>query len=322
MANNPRVVVVGSYVQDLTWRCAAFPSAGQTIIGTFAEGMGGKGSNQAVASALAGASVRFVAAVGRDTFARTAKEFYRENKIAARWIEKPGHATGTAGILVNAEGQNEIVVALGANAKLSAKDLPASLFKGAKLVVTQFETNPTAVAHTLRAGRAAGAITVFNPAPMRADFKPSVLKHVDVLIPNETEFTELVNLLPATGRTDFTETELGALGVEAGGELQTLCRALGVPVVIVTLGRRGCFVSTDAGGVLVPAFKVKAVDTTGAGDAFVGGFCAGWQHFDGDLAQAALFGNAVAALSVTKHGTAKAMPTLTAVKRFLKQAAR
>src|SRR5690606_12617420 len=139
-----------------------------------------------------------LAAVGRDTFARTAKEFYRDNQIAARWIEKPGHATGTAGILVNAEGQNEIVVALGANAKLSAKDLPASLFKGAKLVVTQFETNPTAVAHTLRAGRAAGAITVFNPAPMRADFKPSVLKHVDVLIPNETEFTELVNLLPAT----------------------------------------------------------------------------------------------------------------------------
>ncbi len=312
----PLVVVVGSYVQDLTWRCAAFPSAGQTIIGTFADGPGGKGSNQAVAAGRAGAPVRFVGAVGKDAFAGVAKAFYRENNIAARWIEKPGHATGTAGILVNDEGQNEIVVALGANAKLTAKDLPASLFKGAKLVVTQFETSLAAVTHTLKAGRAAGATTVLNPAPMRADFKASILKHVDVLIPNETEFAELVNKLPATGRTDFTEAELAKLD---GGALQTLCRALGVPVVIVTLGKRGCFVSTEERGVLIPAFVVKAVDTTGAGDAFVGGFCAGWCHFDGDLVQAAIFGNGVAALSVTKRGTAPAMPLLADVKRFLKK---
>ncbi len=318
MAQKPQVIVVGSYVQDLTWRCAAFPVAGQTIIGTFADGPGGKGSNQATAAGRAGGAVRFVGAVGKDAFAGVAKTFYRENKIEARWIEKAGHATGTAGILVNAEGQNEIVVALGANAKLTAKDLPASLFKGAKLVVTQFETSLAAATQALKAGRAAGATTVLNPAPMRADFKASILKHVDVLIPNETEFTELVNRLPATGRTDFTEAELSTLD---GGALQALCRKLGVPVVIVTLGKRGCFVSTEERGVLVPAFVVKAVDTTGAGDAFVGGFSAGWCHFDGDLVQAAIYGNAVAALSVTKRGTAPAMPRLDEVKRFLKRRA-
>lgn len=316
MAIKPQVVVVGSYVQDLTWRCAAFPTAGQTIIGTFNDGPGGKGSNQAVACGRAGGAVRFVGAVGKDAFAGVAKAFYRENQIEARWIEKAGQATGTAGILVNADGQNEIVVALGANAKLAARDLPASLFKGTKLVVTQFETSLAAATHALKAGRAAGATTVLNPAPMRADFKASILKHVDVLIPNETEFTELVNRLPATGRTDFTEAELCALD---GGALQGLCRKLGVPVVIVTLGKRGCFVSTGERGVLVPAFVVKAVDTTGAGDAFVGGFSAGWCHFDGDLVQAAIFGNAVAALSVTKRGTAPAMPRLDEVKRFIKR---
>lgn len=315
MATPPQVIVVGSYVQDLTWRCAAFPSAGQTILGTFADGPGGKGSNQAVASGRAGAAVRFVGAVGKDAFAGVAKAFYRENGIAARWIEKPGHATGTAGILVNDEGQNEIVVALGANARLAPADLPASLFKGAKLVVTQFETSLAAVTHTLKSARAAGALAVLNPAPMRSDFKPSILRHVDVLIPNETEFTALVNRLPATGRKDFTEEELATLD---GGALQTLCRALGVPVVIVTLGKRGCFVSTAERGVLIPAFIVKAVDTTGAGDAFVGGFTAGWCHFEGDLVEAAIFGNAVAALSVTKRGTAPAMPRLAEVRRFLK----
>lgn len=253
--------------------------------------------------------------MGKDVFARDAKTFYRENKIAARWIEKPGHATGTAGILVNAEGQNEIVVALGANAKLTARDLPASLFKGIKLVVTQLETSLAAVSHALKTGRSAGAVTVLNPAPMRPDFKAAILKHVDVLIPNETEFAELVNQLPASGRTDFAESELTELD---GGALQALCRLFDVPVIIVTLGERGCFVSTEEQGVLIPAFEVKVVETTGAGDAFVGGFAAGWCHFEGDFLSAAIFGNAVAALSVTKPGTAPAMPSLAEVKKLLR----
>src|SRR4051812_19939549 len=115
----PAVVVVGSYVQDLAWRCARFPSAGQTVIGTFALGPGGKGSNQAIAAGRAGAATCFISAVGDDPFADRARDFYRAEKIPAHLARKPRHATGTAAILVDERGENEIVVALGANAALA-----------------------------------------------------------------------------------------------------------------------------------------------------------------------------------------------------------
>lgn len=314
----PAVIVVGSYVQDLTWRCAAFPKAGETTLGRFATGPGGKGSNQAVAAGRAGAPTLFVGAVGADAFADVARRFYADNKIAARFIPKPKLATGTAAILVEDSGQNEIVVALGANDALSPRDLPASLFGGARIVVTQLETHLGAVAHTLRAARRAGAATVLNPAPMRPDFDAALLRHVDILIPNETEFVALVNRLGlAPKKKAYTEA---ALAAEAPEALQALCRRLGPPVVIVTLGRRGCFVSQASGGAQIPAHVVKAVDTTGAGDAFVGGFASGYVRHDGDILAAARQGQAVAALSVTKPGTAPAMPTAAELARFLKKA--
>ena len=315
----PSVVVVGSYVQDLTWRCAAFPSAGQTTIGTFTTGPGGKGSNQAVAAGRAGAATLFVGAVGNDAFAAVADAFYRENGIAARFVPKPRHATGTAAILVNDEGQNEIVVALGANGALGRADLPPALFAGAKVVVTQLETSLTAAAHALRAGRRAGAVTVLNPAPMRADFDPALLKLADVLIPNETEFVALVNQLAsassAAPAVAYTEAQLAA---EPPARTHARARELGVPTVIVTLGKRGCLLSQPSGYSLIAGHRVKAVDTTGAGDAFVGGFAAGLVEHDGDVAAAALLGQAVAALSVTKPGTAPAMPWRREVLKFLK----
>ena len=313
----PAVIVVGSYVQDLTWRCAAFPTAGQTTLGTFTTGPGGKGSNQAVAAGRSGAPVLFVGAVGPDTFASVAKDFYAANDISARFIPKPKLATGTAAILVDDSGQNEIVVALGANAALAPRDLPPSLFKGAIIVVTQLETSLTAVAHTLRAARRAGAATVLNPAPMRADFDPALLRDTDVLIPNETEFVALVNLLlPAYSKNPYTEA---ALSAEKPAVLHALCRRLGPPVVIITLGKRGCFVSQPSGFTAIPAHIVKAIDTTGAGDAFVGGFASGYVKHEGDLLAAARQGQAVAALSVTKPGTAPSMPTARELAAFLKK---
>jgi ribokinase len=312
----PQVIVVGSFVQDLTWNCTAFPQAGETIIGTFSTGPGGKGSNQAVAAGRSGAATLFIGAVGKDTFAADAKAFYQAEKIAARFIPKPGHATGTAAILVSSTGQNEIVVALGANARLSKADLPATLFTGAQVVVTQLESSLVAATTALKAAHAAGALAILNPAPMRADFDPAILRHADILIPNETEFTALVNLLPVTGIKGFTEAQLADLGHD---DIHALARTFGPPVVIVTLGKRGCLVSQETGYNFIPSFKVKAVDTTGAGDAFVGGFSAGLVKFKGDLLAAARFGTAVAALSVTKRGTAPAMPRARAITAFLKK---
>jgi len=313
----PQVVVVGSFVQDLTWKCAAFPQAGETVIGTFVNGPGGKGSNQAVAAGRAGAATLFIGAVGNDVFADAAKTFYRTEGIGARFIIKPKHATGTAAILVNAQAQNEIIVALGASAHLQPRDVSAALLRGAKIVVCQHEANLPINTHVFRLARKAGATTVLNPAPMRSDFDAGVLALVDVLIPNETEFVTLVNLLPATGKTTFTEEALHALPPE---ELHTLCRTFGVPTVIVTLGRRGCFVSQAAGHASIPAHTgIDVVDTTGAGDAFLGGFAAGFVQFGGDIDAAARHGNTVAALSVTKFGTAPSMPTTREIAKFLRR---
>ena len=309
----PQVVVVGSFVQDLTWKCPEFPKPGETVVGTFVTGPGGKGSNQAVAAGRTGVPTVFIGAVGRDAFAQGARRFYRENKIGARFIEKPGHATGTAGILVSAAGQNEIIVALGANAVIARRDVDPRLIAGARVVVSQLESNLATAAHVLRSARQAGACAVLNPAPMRPDFDLRLLRQVDILIPNETEFTALVNRLPATGHTHFTEAQLAELKPEA---LHALCRKLGVPVIIVTLGARGCLVSQPDGYALIPACRVKAVDTTGAGDAFVGGFAAGLVKFEGDVVRAARFGNVVAALSVTKFGTAPSMPTAREIAAF------
>lgn len=312
----PAVVVVGSFVQDLTWRCPEFPAAGATVVGTFVTGPGGKGSNQAVAAARAGVTTRFLGAVGRDEFALAAKKFHRAETIAACFVEKPGHATGTAAILVNRRGENQIIVALGANAALIPRDLPAALLRGARVVVCQHETNLAVNAHLFRLARRAGVTTVLNPAPMRADFDPAVLAQTDVLIPNESEFVALVNSLRTRRRKKLTATSLAELTPTA---FHALCRAVGVPTVIVTLGARGCFVSERARFTALPAHRVKVVDTTGAGDAFIGGFAAGLVKFAGDLVAAARFGNSVAALSVTKFGTAPSMPSKKEIAAFLRR---
>ena len=312
----PQVVVVGSYVQDLCFNCSHFPRPGETLAGTSSTGPGGKGSNQAVAAGRAGAPTLYVGAIGDDAFGQVAREFYESEGIGAHWAVKPRHPTGSAAILVNAEGQNQIVVSLAANLKLTKADLPTEALAAAEIVICQLESNLTATAAALKIARDAGALTILNPAPLRPDFKPALLKHTDILIPNETEFVDLINRLGTGGKKKLTATALLKLSPE---KLHRLCGTVGVPVVIVTLGPRGCFISREDGYLEVPAFTVDAVDTTGAGDAFVGGFAAGLLQHEGDLAAAARHGNAIAALSVTKPGTAPSMPKAAAVKRFLKQ---
>jgi ribokinase len=322
----PKVVMVGSFVQDLTWKCAEFPAAGETVIGTFVTGPGGKGSNQAVAAGRAGAPTMFIGAVGSDLFAAGAKAFYEAEGIGAHFAVKPGHATGTAAILVNSRAENEIIVALGASAHLEPRDVDPGTIQGARIVVCQHEANLAINAHVFALARKAGVTTVLNPAPMRPDFAPSILGVTDVLVPNESEFVTLVNKLPSCAAVvkkarlapggGLTERVLDALGP---ADLHRLCRAVGVPTVILTLGRRGCLVSLSDGRFEhIPGHKgLKVVDTTGAGDAFVGGFAAGYILHGGDLIAAARHGNAVAALSVTKFGTAPSMPSKAEIKRFL-----
>jgi len=296
----PSVLVVGSYNQDLTWNTPRFPTPGETTVGSFTTGPGGKGSNQAVACARTGVATAFVGAIGDDTFGRALPQFYDSEGIAHHLAVKPHHPTGNAGIWVNADGQNEIIVALGSNLLLVPDDLSPDLLGQAQVVVCQHEIAATMTAWTLREAHRRGRMTILNPAPMVPDFDSSVLAHVSLLAPNETEFVELV-------RDDhLTEQSLAELDDAA---FQSLCRKFGVPTVVVTLGGRGCFVSTEAEGRRLPAVAgIKAIDTTGAGDAFVGGLAAGLVQFEGDLFQSARYANTVAALSVTRPGTAPSMP--------------
>lgn len=310
------VVVVGSFIQDLAFFSREFPRPGETVVGDFREGPGGKGFNQAVAATRAGATTLFVGAVGSDAFGASAHKFARSAGIQTHFVDKKKEATGAAVISIDAQGQNKIIVSLGANLALHKRDVPIPPLRAASVVVCQGESDFRTVAHVLKTARAASAVTVLNPAPMRADFDPALLKHAEVLIPNELEFTALANQLPRSGARNLTPEALHRLPAD---RLHALCRSFGVPVVIVTLGARGCFVSQPDVYVRIRAHEVEAIDATGAGDAFVGGFAAGLVRFKRNVFEAAHFANAVAALAVTLPGTATAMPTLREITRFLKK---
>jgi ribokinase len=320
------VVVVGSYVQDLAFYTRDFPRPGETVVGDFRPGPGGKGFNQAVAAARTGIPTLFIGAVGPDGAAGRARQFARAARLHTHLVEKPKHATGAAAITVNAEGQNHIIISLGANLGLKPRDIPAAPLAAAQVAVCQGESDYATVAHVLRLARRQGAITVLNPAPMRPEFDFAVLRHTEVLIPNESEFAALVQRCPSCApllRTApynaggaFTEATLHALSAEA---LHRLCRCLKVPVVIVTLGARGCFVSQPDVWLRINAHDVEVVDTAGAGDAFVGGFAAALVKFKHNIFEAAHYANAVAALSVMQPGTATSMPIAREIARFLKK---
>ncbi len=313
---SPSVVVVGSFIQDLAFFTREFPRPGETVVGDFRAGPGGKGFNQAVAASRAGAITLFIGALGLDAFGVGAHKFARTAGLQVHFVDKKKEATGAAVISIDAHGQNQIIVSLGANLALHKRDVPIAPLRKASVVVCQGESDFRTVAHVLKTARAAGAVTVLNPAPMRADFDLALLKHTEVLIPNETEFTALANQLPRSGVRTLTPEALPRMPAD---RLHTLCRAFGVPVVIVTLGAQGCFVSEPDAYVRIHAHEVEAVDATGAGDAFVGGFAAGLVRFKRNVCEAAHFANAVAALAVTQPGTATAMPTAREITRFLKK---
>jgi ribokinase len=322
----PRVVVVGSISQDLSFFVEQFPRPGETVVGDFRVGPGGKGFNQAVAATRAGVATLFIGAVGRDAFGASARRFATASGVKTLLIEKKKDPTGVAGICIGPEGENHIVVAGGANLALHKQDIPAPALEGADVVVCQCESDLRTVQFVLRAARKAGAIAILNPAPMRADFDLSLLRSTEVLVPNAFEFVALARAFPGTASVlrstafrdagEISERTLPSLKADL---LHRLCRGLGVPIVIVTLGERGCFVSQPDVYQRIHAHDVSAVDSTGAGDAFVGGFAAGLVKFNKNVIEAAHYANAVAALAVTQPGAAAAMPTAREISRFLRR---
>lgn len=305
------VLIPGSYVQDLCWRTDRLPAVGETRIGRFATGPGGKGFNQAIACLRQGAGVRFVGAVGDDALGVQAQRFAAEQGLDCDWQVVAGVPTATASIVVDAQGHNLLVVDLGANESLEPARAAAAIGAGTRVVLTQLETTLDVVAAVLRRAREVGALALLNPAPLHPALTPEVLALADVITPNETEFAALLRLLGVPDAVD-APWALDDL------DLHALCRCTGVPTVVLTLGAQGCFVShgrTHRGDAApyyrVPGERVKAVDSTGAGDAFSGGLAAALALAPtcAPFREAVVHANRVAALSVERHGTAPAMPT-------------
>lgn len=318
MESSPQVVVVGSFNVDHVWTLPSLPRAGETRIGSYRTGPGGKGFNQATAAARAGAATAFICALGDDSGGQLARRLAGEDGIDLRaaQVDAP---TGTAGIHVDREGRNSIVIGPGANATLGAGFVraQAGALAHATVVLAQLESPVDAVAAAFELARQAGALTLLNPAPVDAELPTSLMALSDVISPNETEFcAQLQRQLGAS-------CDPGRLAGLDDDDLHALCRRL-LPhgSVIVTLGAHGCFVShaparrRDDGqdAYRVAAHPARVVDTTGAGDAFNGALAASIalrprQPFARHVA----FANRYAARSTERPGAASAMPTLGAL---------
>ena len=301
------VAILGVFVADLAFRASRLPAVGETIIGSgFAVGPGGKGSNQAVAAARAGAAVSFISRIGQDTFAELALKTWAAEGIVPRvtQVETP---TGAAFIYVHeTSGDNAIIIAPGAAGGICVADVHAAddAIRSAKVFVTQLEQPVEAAQHALQIARDAGSITVFNPAPA-VPFDDALYVLCDYIVPNETE---------AEALTGIAVSDLAAAR-RAGDALLTK----GALTALITLGERGALFHARDRSVHVPAFAAgKVVETTGAGDAFVGGFAAALAS-GADPLQAARFGSATAAISVTRPGTAPSMPKRAEIEALLKE---
>ena len=285
MADAFDVCVVGSANLDLVATVARLPDPGETVSGSsFAEHPGGKGLNQAVAAARAGASVAFVGALGDDDAATALRAVMVADGIDATHVSVVGDPTGRALIGVSQSGENSIIVVAGANARVTGAELPA-----ARVVLAQLEVPVAAVERALASARASGATTVLNPAPAQT-IGADVLQWCDIVVPNEHE----VELL--------------------GGVARLL--ELGAQAVVVTLGADGAALHTSDGCTPIAPFPVTPVDTTGAGDTFCGSLCARLAAGD-DLPTALPYASAAGALCTTAAGAVPSIPTHAAVTELL-----
>jgi ribokinase len=300
-----RIAVVGSYATGLTMRVDRIPSAGETLLGTgYRVDFGGKGSNQAVGCARLGTRVDFVAKIGRDSFGDMALGLFRDEGIDVTFVKQCAEApTGVGFIVVEAgSGQNCIVLDPGANELLTAADVSAaaSVLQSASVVLTQLEIPVAAAEAALAAGRAAGAITILNPAPVRP-LPASMLELVDILTPNETEARVLAGRAPdASIDPETVAHELLRLGVKQ---------------VVMTLGEKGALVVSGSSCTRVPAVPVRAVDTTGAGDAFNAGLATALAC-GASLREAVELAVISGAMAVTKDGVIPSLPRRKEVLEF------
>lgn len=301
----PLITVIGSSNVDLIVKLPRFPKPGETVLGgQFYKAQGGKGANQAVAAARAGANVCFISRVGNDDFGKSTLLSYSKEGITTDHVSVDANIpTGVAVIYVDAQGENTIGLAAGANTSLAPEHVlhASSAITSSKLVLLQLEIPFETVKESILLARKANVPVILNPAPAQP-IDSDVLKNVSILTPNETEAEIL------TGISLTTDDAIK----HAAQQL----RSRGVHTVIITLGSRGVYLATDKESTFIPGFQVQAVDTTAAGDVFNGTLAVAIAEGK-NLIEAIRFANAAAALSVTKIGAQTSAPYRKEIDEFL-----
>lgn len=301
-----KITVFGSFVVDLMARTPHLPVPGETVKGSmFKMGPGGKGFNQGVAAHKAGAQVTMITKLGKDTFANVALDAMKElNMDTSKVFITEKTETGSALILVDENtSQNEIVVVLGACNTISDEEVESisDIVKASEYLLTQLETNTSAIDKIIDIAYQNGVKVILNTAPIQP-ISDDILGKVDLITPNEVEAEILTGIC--------IDNE------ENAKKAAEWFFSKGVKNVLITLGGRGVFIATDEKQAIIPAYKVDAIDTTGAGDAFNGGLVAALAEGK-DLWQAASFANALAAIAVQRLGTTPAMPTRAEIDEFI-----
>ncbi|MCF5702078.1 MULTISPECIES: ribokinase [Pseudomonas] len=298
------VVVIGSLNMDLVTRAPRLPRGGETLIGhSFTTVSGGKGANQAVAAARLGAQVAMVGCVGNDDYGVQLRDALLAEEVDCQAVSAVEDSSGVALIVVDDNSQNAIVIVAGANGAMTPAviDRFDAVLQAADVVICQLEIPDATVGHALKRARALGKTVILNPAPASRPLPADWFAAIDYLIPNESEAAALSGL-----PVDSLQTAENAA---------SHLIALGAGKVIITLGAEGSLFASGKGFEHFPAPKVKAVDTTAAGDTFVGGFAAALAGGKSE-AEAIRYGQIAAALSVTRAGAQPSIPTMSDVQAF------
>lgn len=298
----PDILVIGSLNVDLVVRAPHFPQPGETISGDDLQVIpGGKGANQAVAVARLGASVAMLGRVGKDNFGDFLVNNLKSNNVDSQLVQRDDASTGTAIIVVDSNGQNSIVLSAGANGKVSSGDVNHAPFPAGGLLLLQLEIPIPTVLFAAQRAKESDVRVILNPAPAQ-ELPAELISLVDFIIPNESELALLTGL-PVI---DISSAERAAKHLLEHGAHN----------VIVTLGSNGALVVTKENTSHIPSFKVEVVDTTAAGDAFIGGFATALLE-QKSLEDAVLYGCACGALATSKFGAQPSLPSKEEVERFM-----
>ncbi len=297
-----QILVVGSLNADLVARAPRFPQPGETISGEDLRVIpGGKGANQAVAAARLGANVSLLGRVGNDNFGDFLLENLKQNRVDSSLVQRDDSSTGTAIIIVDSNGQNSIVLSAGANGNVSIADVDNSPFTNYQLLLLQLEIPLPAVLRAAQRAKENNVRVILNPAPAQ-QLPDELIALADYIIPNETE----LSLLTSQKIEDIPSAESAARDLLGRGARN----------VIVTLGSKGALLVNSETSKQIHTFKVEVVDTTAAGDAFIGGFATSLLE-NKSLEEAVRFGCACGALATTKFGAQPSLPMKEEVEKII-----